>query len=250
MAFNPFSLEGKTVLVTGASSGIGRAVAIACSKMGARVVLTGRNEKRLNETKDLMEKELTHEVMVADLSNGSQVAGMVDSLPLLDGVVYSAGIGKFMPISFLQEKLLNDLFGVNCFSSMLLTKYLIKKRKLSNPSSMVYIASIAGVMNVSPANSVYGASKSALNAFVKYAALELAGRGVRCNSVLPGRVETPLIEHSQMTEEDVERDKERYPMKRYGKPEEVANAVLYLLSDASSWVTGTQLVIDGGRSLV
>ncbi len=250
MDFNPFSLDNKTILITGASSGIGRAVAIACSKMGARLVLTARDANRLEETRLLSQNGKEHIIVTADLTDENQIKDLADNLPCLDGFVGSAGVGKFIPISFLTDSLIKDIFAINCFSQMLLTKYLLKKKRLNNFSSLVYIASIAGNTNVSPANSIYGASKSALSSFVKYAALELASRGIRCNSILPGRILTPLIENAQLTDDDVKKDMEKYPLKRYGKPEEVANAVLFLLSDASSWVTGTELIIDGGRSLV
>ena len=114
---------------------------------------------------------------------------------------------------------------------------------------MVFTASITGYNNVAPANGIYGTSKSALSAYMKYAALELAGKGIRCNAVHPGRINTPLISNRMLTEEDVAKDVEQYPLKRYGEPSEVAYAIIYLLSDAASWVTGTNLVIDGGRSL-
>ena len=142
-----------------------------------------------------------------------------------------------------------EVFGVNVFAPMLLLKSLVRKKKLKNPSSVVFTASISGYTNVAPANGVYGASKSALTAYMKYAALELASKGVRCNSVHPGRIQTPLIENRLLTESDVAQDMGQYPLKRYGKPEEVAYAIAYLLSDAAAWVTGTSLVIDGGRSL-
>ena len=132
---------------------------------------------------------------------------------------------------------------------MLLMKYLVKKKKLKNPSSVVFTASISGYNNVAPANGIYGSSKAALSAYMKYAALELAGKGIRCNAVHPGRVNTPLIENRLISQEDMLKDLEMYPLKRYAQPEEVAYAVIYLLSDAASFVTGSDLVIDGGRSL-
>ena len=132
---------------------------------------------------------------------------------------------------------------------MLLLKYLVKKKKLRNPSSVVFTASISGYNNIALANGIYGTSKSALSAYMKFAALELAGKGIRCNAVHPGRVNTPLISSSWLTKEDVIKDIEQYPLRRYGNPEEIAYAIIYLLSDASAWVTGTNLVIDGGRNL-
>lgn len=246
---NPFSLEGKTVLVTGASSGIGRATAIECSKLGATVVLNGRNIHNLRETLEAMDSEKEHCMIAADLSSEEGCNELTGSVPVLDGFVCNAGIGKMLPLQFYTSEVLEEVFGVNIFAPMLLLKQLIRKKKLKNPASVVFTASISGYSNVAPANGIYGASKSALTAYMKYAALELAGKGIRCNAVHPGRIQTPLIANRMLTEADVAKDMESYPLKRYGKPEEVAHAIIYLLSDAASWVTGTSLVIDGGRSL-
>ncbi|WP_300697919.1 SDR family NAD(P)-dependent oxidoreductase [uncultured Bacteroides sp.] len=248
--YNPFSLEGKTVLVTGASSGIGRATAIECSRLGATLVLTGRNEITLQETQELLSNpDKEHLILVADLKKEGACENLVAQLPVLDGFVCNAGIGKMLPLQFYSLDVLNEVFQINCFVPMLLLKLLVKKKKLRNPSSVVFTASISGYNNVAPANGIYGTSKSALSAYMKYAALELAGKGIRCNAVHPGRIYTPLISNRLLSEEDIAKDVEQYPMKRYGKPEEVAHAIIYLLSDAAAWVTGSNLVIDGGRSL-
>ena len=248
--YNPFSLRGKTILVTGASSGIGRATAIECSRLGAALVLTGRNEKALQETKEqLADLGNGHSIFVADLMNEDACEDLVSRLPLLDGFVSNAGIGKMLPLQFYSLEVLDEVFRINCFSPMLLLKLLVKRKRLKNNSSVVFTASISGYNNVAPANGIYGTSKSALSAYMKYAALELAGKGIRCNAVHPGRINTPLISNRMLTEEDVAKDVGQYPLKRYGEPSEVAHAIIYLLSDAASWVTGTNLVIDGGRSL-
>ena len=246
--YNPFSLVGKTILITGASSGIGRTTAIECSKMGATLVLTGRNEAALIETQAQLIGE-NHTYVVADLSDEKNCEELIKQLPILDGCVSNAGIGKMLPVQFYSLDVLEDVFKINSFAPMLLLKHLVKKKKLRNPSSVVFTASISGYTNVAPANGIYGASKSALSAYMKYAALELANKGIRCNAVHPGRVNTPLIVNRLLTQEDVVKDIEQYPLKRYAEPEEVAYAIIYLLSDASAFVTGSNLVIDGGRSL-
>lgn len=246
--YNPFSLEGKTILVTGASSGIGRTTAIECSKLGAALVLTGRNEEALLETKAQLIGE-NHTYIVADLSDEKNCEELTKQLPILDGCVSNAGMGKMLPVQFYSMDVLEDVFKINSFAPMLLLKHLVKKKKLKNPSSVVFTASISGYNNIAPANGIYGASKSALSAYMKYAALELAGKGIRCNAVHPGRVNTPLIANRLLSQEDVVKDMIQYPLKRYAEPEEVAYAIIYLLSDASSFVTGSNLVIDGGRSL-
>ena len=248
--YNPFSLQGKTILITGASSGIGRTTAIECSKLGANVCITGRDADRLDETFSALHGDAnSHIKIVADLTNESELQQLVDLLPILDGCVNNAGVGKMLPLQFYSTEVLENIFGINTFAPMLLMKYLVKKKKLKNSSSVVFTASISGYNNVAPANGIYGSSKAALSAYMKYAALELAGKGIRCNAVHPGRVNTPLIENRLISQEDMLKDLEMYPLKRYAQPEEVAYAVIYLLSDAASFVTGSDLVIDGGRSL-
>lgn len=251
MIDNPFSLEGKTILVTGASSGIGRATAIECSRMGAaRCILIARSEERLKETASRLKDSCEVEIHVCDLSDYKATDELVSGLCKLDGVVCNAGTNKMQLIQFFSEEDIEKIFSVNCFSDMLLIKSLIKRKKLSKSSSVVFTASISGHSNVSVANSIYGASKSALTAFMRYAALELAPKGIRFNAVHPGRVETPLIHSGNLGDDAIAADMATYPLKRYGRPEEVAYAIIYLLSDAAAWVTGTSMVIDGGKSLV
>ena len=247
MVFNPFTLSGKTILVTGASSGIGRATAIACSQMGARVVLSGRNTDALNETRSMLDasdKEYSHMIVTADLVSDEEIKRLVEESPMLDGVVSNAGVGKMSPIQFINRDELERVYSINTFSHILLTKELVKRKKLNRQASIVYVASISGYSNTAVANAIYGTSKSALASYVKYAALELASRGIRCNSVHPGRIETPLIMNDKLTEDDIKRDIELYPLKRYGQPEDVAYQIVYLLSKASIWVTGSQPPIE------
>lgn len=247
--FNPFSLEGKTILITGASSGIGRATAIECSKSGATLILTGRREDALVETVTSLHG-IGHKYILCDLSSEQGCLSIADELPVLDGVVSNAGIGKMLPVQFYSEDTLEEVFSINTFAPMLLLKALVRKKKLKNPSSVIFTSSISGYSNIATANGIYGASKSALTSYMKYAALELAGKGIRCNAVHPGRINTALIKNNRLlSDEDIAKDIEQYPLKRYGEPEEVAYAIIYLLSDAAAWVTGSNLVIDGGRSL-
>ena len=247
--YNPFSLEGKTVLITGASSGIGRTTAVECSKLGATVVVTARREDALIETMALLHGD-GHMYVLCDLSTEEACLELVSKLPVLDGVVSNAGVGKMLPVQFYSDDVLEEVFRINTFAPMILMKTLVRKKKLKNPSSVVFSSSISGYSNVAPANGIYGSSKSALTAYMKYAALELASKGIRCNAVHPGRVNTALIANNRfLSDDDVAKDIAQYPLKRYGEPEEIAYAIIYLLSDAASWVTGTNLVIDGGRSL-
>lgn len=246
--YNPFSLEGKTILVTGASSGIGKATAIECSKMGASVVITGRNELRLQETFNLLEGEHNFKI-VADLSNEESLVSLVEQCPSLDGLVNNAGSTIMTPTQFISRGKLMQVLEVNTVAPILLTQMLLKNKKLSKGSSIVVTDSISGVKIASPGNVLYSTSKSAINGFVKNAALDLAGKNIRVNAVCPGMIATHILDDGTVTAEDLAEDMKKYPLKRYGKPEEVAYAIIYLLSDASSFTTGASLVIDGGFTL-
>lgn len=248
MSYNPFSLEGKTILVTGASSGIGRATAIECSKLGAKVIIVGRNEMRLQETITSMSGN-GHSYMACDMSNSDNLSKIVEMAPQLDGLVNNAGIGNMSPITFIKEEIMNDVFKINTFAPILLLKMLAKKKKLNKKSSVVFTGSIAGLGAASTGNGIYTASKGAISAFIKVAALEFAAKSIRVNSVCPGMTRTPLIENESVQQEELQTDMERYPLKRYAEPEEIAWGIIYLLSDASSFVTGDNLVIDGGLNV-
>ncbi len=245
---NPFSLEGKTVLVTGASSGIGQATAIACSRLGANVVVTGRNAERLQATVGQLQKQPAAQIE-AELTNYDEVENLVASLPPLDGAVLCAGNSTTLPLQFGTREKFDEMFDVNFFAPVELMRLMYKKKKLQKGASVVLIASIGGTHSFMPGNGIYGASKAALNSVMKYAAREYASRKVRVNSIFPGMVDTPLIHRGTITEEQLAEDAKRYPLGRYGQPEDIANAAVYLLSDASSWVTGHDLVIDGGFSI-
>lgn len=247
--YNPFSLEGKTILVTGASSGIGRTTAIECSKMGAKVIITARNAQRLSETFSELQGE-GHQQIIADLADTTSIENLVSQIDKVDGVVSNAGIANTEPIAFYKEEELETIFKTNTFSMMMLTKFLLKMKKLNKPASIVYTASIGNVYSAGVANGIYGASKCAIDGFMRTAAVELAPKGIRCNSVNPGMVETNIMtDNSRISAEQFEEDKKKYPLGRYGKPEDVAWAIIYLLSDASSWVTGTALKLDGGVTI-
>ena len=247
MEYNPFTLKGKTILVTGASSGIGQATAVECAQMGAEVVITGRDTERLQATADLMGTLKAQ--IAADLTNQEDVEHLVASLPPLDGAVLCAGNSTTLPLQFGSREKFDEMFNVNFFAPVELLRLMYKKKVLQKGASVVLIASIGGTHSFMPGNGVYGASKAALNSLMKYAAREYASRKIRVNSICPGMVDTPLIHRGTITEEQLAEDAKRYPLGRYGKPDDIANGVVYLLSDASSWLTGHDLVIDGGFSI-
>ena len=247
--YNPFSLENKTILVTGASSGIGRAIAIECSKMGASVILTARNEARLQETLSQMQGD-NHSMIVADISNPEDLSLLVEKNPVLDGVVHCAGLVKTVPFQFVTADSLTEIMSVNFTAPTLLSAQLVKKKKLAKNASIVFISSTSGSLCVWAGNSIYSASKTAINGMMKNMALDLAPKGIRVNSVNPAMVETHILDADTISSEQIEEDKKRYPLKRYGRPEEIAYSVIYLLSDASQWTTGTSLIIDGGYTLL
>jgi NAD(P)-dependent dehydrogenase (short-subunit alcohol dehydrogenase family) len=247
--YNPFSLEKKTILVTGASSGIGRAIAIECSKMGATVIISARNEERLKETLSQMHGE-GHLIIVSDLSNTTDLTRLINESPVLDGLVNCAGLSKRLPFAFINLETLSNIMDVNFTAPTLLSAQLVKKKKFSKNSSIVFISSIDGPVTAHIGDSIYSASKGAITAIAKNMAVDLAAKKIRVNCVMPGMVETPLIHAGEITQEQLDADMKLYPLKRYGKPEEVAYAVIYLLSDASSWVTGSNLIIDGGYTLL
>ena len=248
MSYNPYSLEGKTVLVTGASSGIGRTTAIECSKMGANVIITARNEERLTVTLDSLDTESgqEHQMFLADLSSEEGINALVDKLPHLDGVSLNAGIVKTLPVKFINKDDLTEVLNVNMMGPILLAQRLLKKKKITRGSSVVFTSSIGGVMISTVGNTMYGVSKGGLNAFMKGMALEMASVGIRSNSVNPGFVMTNILSAGTISEEDLKKNVSAYPLGRFGKPEDIAYAIIYLLSDASSWVTGHTLVVDGG----
>lgn len=247
---NPFTLEGKTIMVTGASSGIGQACAITASRLGGRIICVARDTTRLGQTLSaLPEENGPHEVVSIDLTDGTGVEMLVGNLPMLNGLVLCAGKGLTLPVQFCDREHFDEIFNLNFFSTVEVIRLLYKKKKLAKGASVVILASMGGTHVFSGGNSIYGASKAALDSFMKFCAKEFAARKVRVNSICPAMVDTPLIHRGTVSEEQLAEDAKRYPLKRYGSPEDIANAAVYLLSDASSWVTGTSMIVDGGLSI-
>ncbi len=245
--YNPYTLKGKRILVTGASSGIGRSIAIECSKNSAQLIITGRNEVKLSSTL----KNLTgdnHIVIPADLTSEEDIKNLIADLPLIDGVVLCAGIGESSLIQFCTLKKFRKVFDINFFSQVELIRQLIKRKKIDNKSSVVAIASISAY-SYELGNSIYGSGKAALISWIKYAASEYGSKGIRFNCISPGMIETPLIRGGAFTDDQLESNKSQYVLGRFGRPEEVAYGVMYLLSDAAAWITGIDLQINGGHKL-
>ena len=245
--FNPFTLEGKTILVTGASSGIGQGIAVTCSKMGAKVIINGRNTIKLQETSSLMESDSAI-IMAGDLTDAETLVSLVGALPKLDGVVHCAGIGQRIPCKDLQEENLNQVMEVNFKAPVMLQAELLRQKKINKAASIVFIASIAS-WSPSFGNSVYSASKGAIISYANCLALELAPRKIRVNCISPAMVWTDLILSDGTDVDQLKEDEQKYPLKRYGQPEDIANLTVYMLSDASTWMTGSNVKISGGGKL-
>lgn len=248
MMKNPFSLAGKSILVTGASSGIGKATAMQCAEMGASLVVTGRNKERLEEVFSSL-SGCGHSMVVADLTEEEGIESLIKQLPPLDGAVLAAGIVELWPVVFATRKRIEKIYKTNLFSPIELLRLIVKRKLYNKGMSVVVIDSIAGTSDFCSGNSIYGSGKAALASFAKYAAYELSSKSLRVNTISPGMIQTPMHSDETITKEQLEKMISTIPLKRWGEAEDVAYGAVYLLSDASSYVTGTDLCIDGGFTL-
>ena len=247
MESNPFSLSNKNILVTGASSGIGKAIAVMCSRMGAKVIITGRNEERLKDTLSSLNGE-GHSYISADLSSEEDIDRVVETCPVLSGVVHSAGIGDRTLLKMVRKKDLERVMNINFNAPVLLQRALLKKKRIEKGASIVFIASRAPFAPEF-GNGIYAASKGALIAYSKTLALELADRLIRVNCICPAMVWTELVNRdAELTGADYKEKEKNYPLKRYGQPEDIAGLAVYMLSDISSWMTGSIVDITGGSN--
>ena len=245
--YNPFNLTGKCILVTGASSGIGKSIAIECSRLGAKLIILGRNAERLNSTFSLL-SGTGHVIICVDLNNYDEITSKLSEIPLLNGIVYCAGIQKSSPVKNIETSEFLEVMQTNLFSTSFLNTKLLQEKKIAKNGSIVFISSTASGIVAEVGNAMYSASKGAISAYAKVVALELVSRKIRVNCIAPAMVKTELLDTISVEKEQLELDELRYPF-GYGKPEDVAYATIYLLSDASKWITGTNIVLDGGLTL-
>lgn len=245
-ASDPFSLVGKRILVTGASSGIGRQVAISCAEMGAHLVISGRNAERLTDTLSLLEGT-GHASVIADLQKQDDIDRVVAEAGVIDGVVHAAGISKLVPFRMISRQHLDDMFSSNVYAPILLTKGLLAKKKLGQGSSIVFISAVAS--HIGPlATAAYSASKAALLGAMRTLGLEVAKQGARANCIVPGYVRTAMLDSLSEAGGSIDRHTSLAPL-GLGEPEDIAYAAVYFLSDASRWVTRDYFVVDGGLTV-
>lgn len=242
-----FSLQDKVILVTGASSGIGRSIAVMCAEQGATVRLTARSPERLEETLQLLPKG-NHSYFPADLTSEEAITALVQELPELDGLILNAGMVKTVPVRFIKKEDMEEMFNLTVHSSAILIQHLLKQKKIKPGASICFISSVAS-QKITIGNSMYSAAKGALNSFAKSLALELAPKQIRVNAILPGMVVTNILKESSITPQQLDEHMKNYPIGRFGTPEDVAGLTVYLMSDVSKWMTGSLLTIDGGYTL-
>jgi len=247
--YNPFTLEGKTILVTGAASGMGKATSIVCSQMGATVMAADFNAEGMIKTVSEL-YGVGHKSFPINLADENSWRELIDNTPVLDGIANCAGIANMNPFAFINREEMNKVFDINFFGPVLSVKSLVKAKKLNKGGSVVFVSSVDGPRVVHAGNSVYSAGKSALVGMARNMAVDLAPKKIRVNCILPGTTDTPLIRTANVTEESLAEVAKTFPLKRFGTPEDMAYGIIYLLSNASSFVTGTELVIDGGYTLL
>ncbi len=242
------TLENKTILITGASSGIGRAAAIICAKLGAKLILTGRNQEQLKETADKCIGD--HAAILADLATDSGISTLSDACAAIDGWIHCAGKVLPVPVKFIQEKHLNEVFSVNFTSAVKLTSALLTRKKIKERSSVIFISSVS-VLHSYFGGGPYISSKAALEGYARTLALELANKKIRVNVLQPALVKTAIYERTveaAMSPEEMKNHEKKYPL-GFGHPEDVANACAFFMSEVSSWITGSTLKMDGGLTL-
>lgn len=244
----PFHLTGKKFLITGASSGIGSHTAKRITEMGGTVVLTGRDSDRLKESKNAC-VDGSAIVIPADLCSEVGRNSLAKECPNIDGLVNCAGTVHPFPVRFIDQKKMDETMNINFEAPVLLTSLLLKEKKISPESSLVYISSVSSDRPQSGA-AMYGASKAAIQSFVKVLAQELKEKKIRVNSISPAMVKTPMYDKAEklVSKEEMDAHIDKYLLGP-GYPEDVANTIIFLLSPAARWITGTNIILDGGLLL-
>ena len=242
----PSELKGKTILVTGASSGLGKQCAITASEQGATTIITGRNAERLQDTFGKL-SGTGHKMFIADLTVQADISAMVDQIPDLNGVVYSTGISDLAPARFVKQQEIDKTFSISYNASVLLTSELLAKKKLvKNACSLVFISTISTKYPF-VGGTMYISAKAALESYAKVLALELAPKGIRSNSLSPAFVRTPMLDDTaEKYSDEAVRKIEAQQLLGLGEPEDVANVVAFFLSDAARWITASNLILGGG----
>jgi NAD(P)-dependent dehydrogenase (short-subunit alcohol dehydrogenase family) len=245
MEQTPYHLHGKRILVTGASSGIGRVTAAFIAKMGGEVILSGRDEARLKETAAEANCKAEN-IFIADLTSEAERKNLAEKIPAIDGLVHCAGHVHPFPVKFIDQAKMDQTLSINFEAPVLMTAAILKAKKINNGASLVYLSSISSDRPQKGA-ALYGGSKAALESFVKVLAQELSTQNIRVNSVAPAMVKTPMYDKAEemVTKEEMDKHVAKYLL-GVGYPEDVANAVVFLLSPASRWITGINLILDGG----
>ncbi|MGZ4035228.1 MAG: SDR family NAD(P)-dependent oxidoreductase [Bacteroidia bacterium] len=240
-------LKDKNILITGASSGIGRAAAVLCDQLGANIIISGRNSEELASTKSLL-KNKTKDI-IADLANEDEINMLISALPSIDGFVHCAGIINPLPVKYLKSKHIEDLFKINFSSAVLISSELLRTKKLNTDSSVVFISSVSSDHPYT-GGALYTSSKAALEAFARGFALEASSKKIRVNTIAPALVKTKILEQSEeiYSKEEIQEIENRYPL-GIGEPLDVANTIAFLLSASSKWITGTIIKMDGGLLL-
>lgn len=241
-----FNLDGKTILVTGASSGIGRQIALSCAQAGAQIIASGRDPQRLEVTLEAM-PNTGHRTLALDLCDDAAVKVAVSTLGKIDGVVHGAGISLLAPLRLATRPHIESQLASNLVGPMLLTQQLLLRNAIGQGGSIVFISSISAHIGVHGVSS-YSASKGALEAMARSLSMEVAKKGIRVNCLAPGLVQTPMFEAALSTTGGLDETIKNYPL-GLGQPEDVAHAAIFFLSPASRWITGTTLVLDGGHTV-
>ncbi|MGU3374221.1 SDR family NAD(P)-dependent oxidoreductase [Chryseobacterium sp. M5A1_1a] len=249
---NQFSLKDKNILITGASSGIGRSCSVECSKSGANLILIARNEEELQKTVAMLAPESKAEIIIADIAQCENleelIAEKTSVIGKVSGFIHCAGVEKTLPLKKHTPQLYHDIFAVNVIAGFEIAKILSLKKYKTETSSFVFISSVAGMVG-EIGKAAYSSSKGAVISGARSMAMELSRSNVRVNSISPAMVNTPILEKmfDDIGEEAAEEILKKHPL-GIGKPEDVANACIFLLSDAARWITGSNLVVDGGYS--